>query len=60
MERHTSVRQGDKGASIASLRSLERGDRSLSMQGSGRAPSVRAAEKLGKPLVWSIKTFSHT
>ena len=48
MERHTSVKQGDKGASITSLRSLERGDRSISMQGSGRAPSVRVAEKLGE------------
>ena len=48
MERHLSVRQGDRAPSISSLRSLERGDRSLSMQGSGRASSVRAAEKLGE------------
>jgi hypothetical protein len=44
MERHTSLRQGERGNSVESLRSLERGDRETS---SIRTASVRAAEKLG-------------
>lgn len=48
MERHTSLRKDDRGPSIASLRSLERGDRSVSLAGSTRSASVRASDKVGE------------
>ena len=45
MERHTSLRKEERGPSLVSLRSLERGERSASVAGSTRSNSLRAPEK---------------